>query len=37
MLERLEATYESVASHIASLYESANDGKPAVNEKPPHY
>lgn len=36
-LERLKATCESLASHIASLYESANDGKPAVNEKPPHY
>ena len=36
-LERLKATCESLASHIASLYESANnEGKP-VNEKPPHY
>lgn len=35
-LERLEATCEALARHIASLYESANESKP-VNERPPHY
>ena len=35
-LAQLEATCESLASHIASLYESANEGK-IENEKPPHY
>jgi SlyX protein len=36
-LERLKATCVSLASHIASLYESSNESKLAVNEKPPHY
>ena len=36
-LERLEATCESLAQHIASLYESANDGGKPENERPPHY
>jgi len=36
-LERLEATCKALAGHIASLYESANEGKAVVNERPPHY
>lgn len=36
MLERLEATCEALARHIASLAETAKDGTPA-HEKPPHY
>ena len=36
-LERLEATCESLASHIAALYESANESNPVANERPPHY
>jgi SlyX protein len=36
-LERLKATCASLASHVASLYESSNESKPAVNERPPHY
>ena len=35
-LAQLEATCASLASHIASLYESGNESSPA-NEKPPHY
>ena len=35
-LERLEATCEALARHIASLAESGNESKP-VNERPPHY
>jgi len=36
-LTQLEATCESLARHIAALYESAsNESKPA-NERPPHY
>ena len=36
-LERLKATCESLASHITTLYESENESKPVVNERPPHY
>lgn len=36
MLERLEATCQALARHIASLAEAAKDGAPA-HEKPPHY
>ncbi|MDX8385858.1 MAG: SlyX family protein [Gallionella sp.] len=36
-LERLEATCESLAQHIATLYESASDGSKPENERPPHY
>ena len=36
-LERLKATCESLASHITTLYGSANESKPVVNERPPHY
>lgn len=36
-LERLEATCEALAGHIASLYESAHEGEAVVNERPPHY
>ena len=36
-LGRLKATCESLASHIATLYESAHESKPVANERPPHY
>ncbi|MEO7781573.1 MAG: SlyX family protein [Candidatus Nitrotoga sp.] len=36
-LERLKATCESLASHIATLYESSYESKSAINERPPHY
>ncbi len=36
-LERLEATCEALARHIAALAESVNEGKAAANERPPHY
>lgn len=35
-LERLEATCQALARHIASLAESSKDGSLA-HEKPPHY
>lgn len=36
MLERLEATCEALAQHIAALNQSVNVGK-AADERPPHY
>ncbi|MEO8331685.1 MAG: SlyX family protein [Gallionella sp.] len=36
-LAQLKATCESLTGHIASLYESANEGGKPVNERPPHY
>jgi SlyX protein len=36
-LKQLETTCKSLAQHIASLYESANDGSKPENERPPHY
>jgi len=36
-LEQLQATCDSLAQHIASLYESVNDGSKPENERPPHY
>ncbi len=36
-LDRLEATCEALARHIASLAEAVNEGKSAANERPPHY
>ncbi len=36
-LDRLEATCEALARHIASLAASVNDNKPVVDERPPHY
>lgn len=36
-LERLEATCEALASHIASLAASVNEGKSVLDERPPHY
>ncbi|MBI3903343.1 MAG: SlyX family protein [Nitrosomonadales bacterium] len=35
-LERLEATCEALARHIASLADSVSESK-SVNERPPHY
>lgn len=36
-LERLEATCEALARHIASVAESVSQNKPAASERPPHY
>ncbi len=36
-LERLEATGEALARHIASLAEAVHENKPAASERPPHY
>jgi SlyX protein len=36
-LERLEATCEALARHIASLAESLNELTPGGSERPPHY
>ena len=35
-LDRLEAVYKTLTSHIQSLAETGNESKPA-NERPPHY
>ena len=36
-LERIEATCEALARHIASLSEAVNENKPMASERPPHY
>lgn len=36
-LERLEATCEALARHLASLAESVHENKTVVSERPPHY
>lgn len=36
-LERLEATCEALARHLASLAESVNEITPGAGERPPHY
>jgi SlyX protein len=36
-LERLEATCEALARHIAALAEAAKDHDAPAHEKPPHY
>lgn len=35
-MDKLEATCEALARHIAALSESAQGGRPA-DERPPHY
>jgi len=37
MLERLEATCEALAQHLASLTQSVNEISSPVDERPPHY
>ncbi len=36
-LERLEATCEALARHIASLAGAVSEGKSGGSERPPHY
>ncbi len=36
-LDRLEATCEALARHIASLAEAVHENKSVASERPPHY
>lgn len=36
-LERLEATCNALASHIASLAATVHENAPVLDERPPHY
>lgn len=36
-IERLEAICEALSNELRGLAEAGSDGRPAANERPPHY